>query len=282
MSSKTPEPINPSLRPLTWPPIRVDVRVSPADLEAMVARVEQNFRHLGETEPHWSVLTADEFRADNIAANEDIFLASGKEPVQEFEAALARCGLILNGYRRCLELGCGTGRTTIWLAERVHQLIAADISAPHLQLAAQTVARFGRRNVSFFQVGLITSIPETGDFDVFFSLITLQHNPPPVIRLLLRTALRALRPGGIAYFQVPTYRLGYTFDAAQYLASEPKIGVPEMHVLPQPELLRLVEITGCRLLEMREDGAAGGNHVSNRLLVQKPESLASPSENKDD
>jgi len=279
---KSPEPNNPNLRPLTWPRVKVDVRVSPVHLETMVARVEQNFRHLGETEPHWSVLTADRFRAENIMANEDAFLTSGKEPVQEFEATLARCGLILDGCRRCLELGCGTGRTTIWLAERVHELVAADISAPHLRLAAQTVARFERRNVSFFHVRSITSILEIGAFDVFFSLITLQHNPPPVIRLLLRTALRALCPGGIAYFQVPTYRLGYTFDAVQYLASKPTIGMPEMHVLPQPELLRLVEITGCRLLEMREDGAAGGNHVSNRLLVQKLESLACGSENDDD
>ena len=46
-------------KPLGWPPIAVQTEVTPAQLQEMVARVERNFRHMGETEPHWSVLTAD-------------------------------------------------------------------------------------------------------------------------------------------------------------------------------------------------------------------------------
>ena len=40
--------------------------------------------------------------------------------------------------------------------------------------------------------------------DLVYSLIVLQHNPPPVIRLIVRAFLKALNPGGVAYFQVPT------------------------------------------------------------------------------
>ena len=69
--------------------------------------------------------------------------------------------------------------------------------------------------------------------DLVYSLIVLQHNPPPVIRLIVRAFLKALNPGGVAYFQVPTYRGGYRFSPGEYLENEAKKHVMmEMHVLP--------------------------------------------------
>ena len=73
----------------------------------------------------------------------------------------------------------------------------------------------------------------------------------------------------MAYFQLPTYRLGYRFDATEYLASQPRLGDVEMHVLPQPALHALIGECGCRVVEMREDSAAAGNNISSRLLVEK-------------
>ena len=40
-----------------------------------------------------------------------------------------------------LELGCGTGKNTLWLAEQVDRLIAVDFSAAMLQRAKQRVGR---------------------------------------------------------------------------------------------------------------------------------------------
>jgi hypothetical protein len=89
------------------------------------------------------------------------------------------------------------------------------------------------------------------------------------MRYMLRNILCRLRPGGLGYFQVPTYLVGYEFDADAYLESELKLGTPEMHVFPQAALVDTIERSGCRLLEMREDGAAGIQAISNRVLVQK-------------
>ena len=268
-----PEPIpaenTNTLKPLDWPPIRVDVRVSHAQLDAMIKRVEANFQHMGEVEPHWSVLSADRFLAANIAATEVEFFRSGREPVTNFIATLERSGLAANEFPTCFELGCGVGRSTIWLAEHFRNVIAADISAPHLKLAESAAARWQRQNVDFLLANRVGSIEVAPPFDIFFSVIVLQHNPPPIIRALLSSAFDRLPPRGVAYFQVPTYRLGYTFDADAYLASPINLGTPEMHVLPQPELHRLIAERGCRVIEMREDGAAGGHNVSNRILVQK-------------
>jgi hypothetical protein len=90
-----------------------------------------------------------------------------------------------------------------------------------------------------------------------------------VIRHLLRIAFNKLQPGGLAYFQVPTYAVGYNFVLPAYLVTRQPPGHPEMHVLPQPVLFKLISECDCRLVELREDGAAGPRAVSNRVLVQK-------------
>ncbi|MGH7093257.1 MAG: hypothetical protein ACREFB_06960, partial [Stellaceae bacterium] len=110
---------------------------------------------------------------------------------------------------------------------------------------------------------------EFPEFDVLVSTIVLQHNPPPIAALMLDAALRKLRPGGVALFQVPTYGPRYRFVAEDYLAHLGE-GM-EMHVLPQHAIFEIFERTGCRLLECRED-AAVGNHegfVSNTFFVRK-------------
>ena len=69
--------------------------------------------------------------------------------------------------------------------------------------------------------------------DLVYSVIVLQHNPPPVIHMLVRAFLKALNPGGVAYFQVPTYRVGYRFSPGEYLENEGKThAMMEMHVIP--------------------------------------------------
>lgn len=259
----------PQLKPLTCPPIRVDTVVGPEQFRQMVERVERNFRHMGETEPHWSVLSADKFLASNIEQTEKEFFDSGKNPVVQFQAAAARAGIDLGSLHTCLELGCGLGRITIWLAQQFRHVIGADISAPHLRMASEIATRFGRSNISFLNVSDLSRLRTCPEYDAFFSLIVLQHNPPPIIHHMLTTILGRLRVGGVAYFQVPTYRLGYSFDAERYLATPLKLGVPEMHVIPQPELHALISDAGCRILEMREDSSAGGDHISSRLFLRK-------------
>jgi SAM-dependent methyltransferase len=151
-------------------------------------------------------------------------------------------------------------------------VFAADISAAHLKAAQEAMRERGKANVSFLLSDDIASYESFPRFDVFFSIIVLQHNPPPLITHILRTLLQKLNPGGVAYFQVPTYHAAYRFKADEYLARELQFGVPEMHVLPQPHLFELLSELGCKMVESREDMVAGSGWLSNRLLVQKLQS----------
>lgn len=263
-----PEPSDARLRPLDWPPIAVDVRASDELLSAMIKRVESMFRHLGELGPEESGANADKYLAALITERDADFFEFGKMPVRQLLATLARCGISNDGLDVCFELGCGVGRSTIWLAEQFRQMIAADISAPHLRATGENIRKFGRENVTLVHTNKLDSLRNLPLLDIFFSMVVLQHNPPPIMRHVLGILLSKLKPGGIGYFQVPTYRLGYSFNSEQYLAAPLNPQIPEMHVFPQPELHALFEEQDCRLIELREDPVPG-DHISARILIQK-------------
>jgi hypothetical protein len=107
-------------------------------------------------------------------------------------------------------------------------------------------------------------------FDLFTSVIVLQHNPPPIIAMLLKGLLCKLRPGGIAYFQVPTYKHDYGFTVDKYLQDAAQTQGMEMHVIPQHVLFDLLRQCGCQLLECREDGWSGDSSIiSNTIFARK-------------
>ena len=235
------------LKPLDWPPIKVDVRVPDDALSAMLAHVEATFQHLEKVDPNESGALRDTYRAAFITQRDDAFYESGKIPVRQLIATLARYDIAPERLASCFELGCGLGRSTIWLAEHFDQVTAADISAPHLRMTQEAVTRFGRQNVAFLHTNKIDSLTRVPRFDALFSIVVLQHNPPPVIRYVLDVLLSRLNSGGVAYFQVPTYRFGYSFDAQEFLAAGPNLRSPPMHVLPQPDSLPCLksEAAGC-------------------------------------
>lgn len=235
----------PRFKTLAWPKIAVDVDVANEPLARMMQRVEQNFRYLGENEPHWSVITDERYRAKNIGANEREFFLSGKGVVNEFVLAAQRCSVALPRPGTCFELGCGLGRSTIWLADLFGHVLAADISKSHLRLAVDALGQHGKTNVGTLCVNAMQEFERLPAFDAFFSIIVLQHNPPPLMHYMLRNILCRLRPGGLGYFQVPTYQVGYEFNIDTYLGSELQVGTPEMHVFPQAALVETIERAGC-------------------------------------
>ena len=88
--------------------------------------------------------------------------------------------------------------------------------------------------------------------DLFFSLMVLQHNPPPVIAFVLQKILHRLKLGGIAFFQLPS------------------MGEIEVHILPQKYVYAIAEREACRVLEVQPDGCVGQPQVtSNTFLLQK-------------
>jgi SAM-dependent methyltransferase len=235
----------------------------------MFLRMAKTWTSLGQTEPYWSVLSAEQYKRVGFEQHSQGFWKSGKDVVDVFQAFLARNGVALSEDSVCLELGCGVGRVTRWLAPDFRSVIALDVSPPHLTLAKSRLEADEIANVTFGILQDIKDLEQIPDIDVFFSVIVLQHNPPPVIRHMLSTILAKLKQGGIAYFQVPTYAREYSFNAGTYLSNEDQSGI-EMHLLPQRDVFEVAAQNGCRALEVREDGWVGmGGWISSTFLLQK-------------
>lgn len=251
-------------------PMVVDLTAPPDKLAALFAKVGAQWHHLGETEPHWSVITNESYFQDKFHTNSAAFFASGESELDMFDATLARVGVSTSDFETCIELGCGVGRATGPLAQRFRTVVGVDISAAHLNVARAHLLGKGLTNVSLWRLATIADVHALGSFDVLYSRIVLQHNPPPVMARLLTDLLSQLRPGGIAFFQVPTYKAGYRFLVDEYLAEENDSAM-EMHYFPQAALLGLVAQQQCRVLEIREDDAIGLSlqAVSNTILLQK-------------
>jgi SAM-dependent methyltransferase len=236
----------------------------------MMRHIEANWHRLGLLDPHWSVLTNETYRASNIPHSEAPFYESGKPDVERLERTAERCGISLTGLTDCFELGCGVGRMTVWLAELFERVVAADISPTHLSVARQALNRLDRGNVDLVHLHSFAALEAMPQFDVFFSFIVLQHNPPPLIVALLKAVLGKLRPGGVAYFQVPTYRLDYRFEIDEYLRKASPMDGMEVHAIPQHILFEILHQSGCRLLECREDHWTGDyGTISNSIFAQR-------------
>jgi len=90
---------------------------------------------------------------------------------------------------RALDLGCGAGRTALWLAERGWQVTAVDFSE-----AALSIARRHGGDVDWVLADVREYEPEPGAFDL--ALVLYMHLPPGERRAVLASAATALAACG--------------------------------------------------------------------------------------
>lgn len=118
-----------------------------------------------------------------------------RNATRDLDAVVLRAaGLQLAG-RDVVELGCGTGKNTTWLAERAASLLAVDFSPGMLARARERVTA---PHVRFIEHDVRTAWPFTsGSADVVVGNLILEH----VERLapVYREAMRVLRPGGTLF-----------------------------------------------------------------------------------
>jgi SAM-dependent methyltransferase len=252
---------------LAAPPQAIETAADSAALRAMVAKTAAAWETVGETAPYHSVLTCDEYRPDQFAENEISFFESGKQDLELILALLHRIGRPPEGFYRCLEFGCGVGRVTAQLAATFPEVLALDISRPHLRLAQDHLAELGHTNVSFLQVTPEDLHPGTG-YDLWFSRLVLQHDPPPVTLEILNRMFTGLAARGVAIVHVPTYHNGYYFTITDYLADRLPPENMHMHATPQKPILELAWYHGCALLDIREEGGQS-EWVTNVFVFQK-------------
>ena len=211
------------------------------------------------------MLTNAQFLPQRLGQTIGEFWASGEHEGEQIVRTLRRHGHSLTG--TCVEYGCGVGRMTMVLARGFREVHGYDISAAHLRCAQERAGELDVRNVVLHEcpAGILLQL-EPCDF--FYSRIVFQHNPPPVIVELIRMALGALKRGGIAIFQVPTYITGYHFNLTEWLSTDHPLDM-QMHCVPQSRIFQLIAEHGCMALEVREDNSTGSDRMLSNVFVAR-------------
>jgi len=125
---------------------------------------------------------------------------------RSLEAILERTGAEIGPGDRVVEIGCGVGRVTRWLAARAAEVVAVDVSEEMLARAMALNPELA--NVTWLLGdGRSLEPVEDGAADVVFSDVVFQHIPDPEVQLgYVREIGRVLRPSGWAAFQVSNDR----------------------------------------------------------------------------
>ncbi len=161
--------------------------------------LQQNWTAFGEQDPLWAILAFPDKRGGGWDLEE--FFATGRADVEGVLGELADRGIAIER-RRALDFGCGVGRLTQALAEHFDSCDGVDLAASMIERAREL--NEDRERVRFHH----NDAPDLrlfgdGSFDFVLSLIVLQHMKPELMRGYLREFVRILRPGGVAYFQIP-------------------------------------------------------------------------------
>jgi SAM-dependent methyltransferase len=108
--------------------------------------------------------------------------------VRSLDAAIPGDALVL-------DMGCGTGQLSLFLASADREIVGADLARPSLELAQDAARRYDLRNVTFIETDLRAPGLRSGVFDIVICSGVLHHTPDP--RASFASVARLARPGGI-------------------------------------------------------------------------------------
>lgn len=97
---------------------------------------------------------------------------------------------------RALDLGCGTGTSSVYLAEHGWQVVGIDFAPRAIALAQRRAASAGVTERTRFLVADVTALPDLGAlFDLALDVGCLHSLPVATRRRYAAGVARALRPG---------------------------------------------------------------------------------------
>lgn len=145
---------------------------------------------------------------DALAAREtELYVGDPARAGRELDDFFGRLGADPRG-GTCVEVGCGPGRMTQFLAARFDRVVALDVSPAMLQRARALVAA---SNVEFRAISgeRFDGVPDASAHTVLCYLV-LQHLPRrDLVAAHLAEIDRVLADGGEAFVQLPVLRAGF-------------------------------------------------------------------------
>jgi ubiquinone/menaquinone biosynthesis C-methylase UbiE len=232
----------------------------------------RHWNKLAKTDPLWAVLTSPEKKGNRWTIEE--FFADGRATVTTaINDIKSQCVELRQG--SALDFGCGVGRLTQALAQHFERVTGVDISEEML-VHARRHNEHGERVTYVHNPHSDLHLFGTDQFDLVYSLITLQHMEPLYAKTYIAEFVRITAAGGLILFQVPSQRIAekpentlLTFWPPTFfkrlrrrikrrlnvwLASDPLM---EMHAIPAEEVRAILKQNGAEVLQVTRYHAAG-------------------------
>ncbi|MFC1949516.1 class I SAM-dependent methyltransferase [Chloroflexota bacterium] len=179
-----------------------------------------------------------------------------------------------NNYTKILDLGCGTGKHSIFLARQGFSVYATDISPTGIGIA-QKKAESLSLNIRFKQHDM-KSIPFTDNFfDAVICTWTLSHGTMDDIRKAVNEIYRVLRSGGMVLTDLPSiatesYGVGKEIEKDTFIGEKDQEEDVPHHYTTREEVIRLFA-NFCRLrvrlATRRYIDEEGRGHFSKRFYI---------------
>lgn len=181
------------------------------------------------------------------------------------------------GYKKILDLGCGTGRHSIFLAKQGFHVYATDMSPTALKITSEKANSLGLRNIHFQQHDMRNIPFPDGFFDAVICTWALQHGTLAQIQRTINEMNRILTPGGTVITDLPSvttesYYLGREIERNTFMGEKPSEEDVPHHYTTKEEITRLFsefwQLTfrlGTRYYIDRETGQ---KHFTHRYYIE--------------
>ncbi len=115
---------------------------------------------------------------------------------RDLEGVAIRKTLENHAFQRVLEIGCGTGKNTIWFAERAEEVLGMDFSEDML---AQAQKKISLPHVAFKRQDIrINWHLSSGHYDLISFSLVLEHIED--LEAIFAKSREVLKTGGLLYF----------------------------------------------------------------------------------
>jgi len=141
---------------------------------------------------------------------------------RDLEAKALRTVLTGISFDTCLEIGCGTGKNTVWLKEKAQAVTAVDFSG---EMLSKAKAKISAPHVQFRQADITAAWDfRAGFYDLVSFSLVLEHiaDLDPVFS----EAAASLHPGGYVYIGELHPFKQYTGSKARFDTAEGQQVVP--------------------------------------------------------
>lgn len=140
--------------------------------------------------------------------------------------------------KRILDIGCGSGRHSIYLAKKGFKVVGIDISEEAI-MSVRRLANKEKANAEFL-VGRMEKLPfKDEEFDGLISLRVLNHGRRKDVEMAINEIFRVLKKGGIGFISV-----------IKILGRKRTLGVTKINGLP----VKIIESYTYVPLEGKEKG----------------------------